>query len=70
MSKIIPDSELNQLRNLLRYSDRYEISIQFWPDQTAVYISKDGVELKDFGGDFEPTIQQATDYLNRITPTP
>jgi len=56
----------NSLRPLLAYSDRYEISIQFWPDQIAVYIAKDGVELTSYGGSFSFAIKSATDYLNRI----
>lgn len=58
--------QLENLRCLLLYSNKYEISIQFWPDQTAVYIAKDGVRLTDFGGDFDFAIEEATKYLNRI----
>lgn len=55
------------LKKLLSYSDRYEISIQFWPDMTAVYISKDGVDLQDYGGSFSFAVEKAIEYLNRIT---
>lgn len=41
------------LKKLIKYSDRYEISVQFWPKQTAVFIMKDRVDLKDWGGDPE-----------------
>ena len=61
------DIDLGALANLLKYSNKYEISIQFWPDQIAVYIAKDGVDLKDFGGDFEFAIGCSVAYLNRIT---
>lgn len=54
------------LGRLLAYSDRYEISIQFWPEQTAVYVSKNGVELTDFGGDADFAIGSALAYLDRI----
>lgn len=60
------DIDLNLLSQLLAYSDRYEISIQFWPDQTAVYIQKKGVDLKDYGGSFEFAIGKSLEYLNRI----
>jgi len=60
------DIKLVKLRKLLAYSDRYEISIQFWPEQIAVYITKDGVDLKDFGGSFSFAIDKATEYLDRI----
>lgn len=47
------DIDLGTLANILKYSNKYEISIQFWPSQITVYIAKDGIDLKDFGGDFE-----------------
>lgn len=58
--------ELNLLAQLLKFSDRYEISIQFWPEQTAVFISKGGVELVDYGGGFKHSIESALSYLKRI----
>lgn len=58
--------QLADLDSLLKFSDRYEISIQFWPIQTAVYIAKDGVELADFGGDFDHAIGESLKYLTRI----
>ncbi|MBK9223415.1 MAG: hypothetical protein IPO16_15030 [Saprospiraceae bacterium] len=61
------DIDLLKLKSLLSFSYKYEISIQFWPKQTAVYISKDGVDLKDFGGDFDFAIGKSTEYLKRIT---
>ena len=60
------DINLSALANLLKYTDKYEISIQFWPDQTAVFIAKDGVDLKDFGGDFDYVINESINYLERI----
>ena len=59
--------DLSALANLLKYSNKYEISIQFWPDQIAVFICKGGVDLKDFGGDFEFAISSSIAYLDRIT---
>lgn len=61
------NTHLSMLKKLLKFSDRYEISIQFWPKQIAVYIAKDGVDLTDFGGDFDFTIEKSIEYLNRIT---
>lgn len=55
-----------KLFELLSFSDKYEIQIQFWPEQTAVFINKDDVELNSFGGDFDFAIQSSLDYLNRI----
>jgi len=66
MSRKVSKENLELLSKLLEYSDIYEISIQFWPNQIAVYIEKEGVPLKDFGGDFKATITGATDYLKRI----
>ena len=59
--------DLDQLSRLLAYSDKYEISIQFWPKQTAVYIAKDGVDLQDYGGDFDFAIGRSIEYLDRVT---
>lgn len=59
-------TQRSQLMKLLKYSDRYEISIQFWPDQTAVYIAKDGIDLQDYGGGFNFAINKSLTYLNRI----
>lgn len=58
---------LLELKKLLRFSDRYEISIQFWPGQTAVYIEKRGIHLTNFGGDFDFAIRKSIEYLVRIT---
>jgi hypothetical protein len=58
---------LKLLKRLLVYSDTFEISIQFWPLQVAVYIAKDGIDLTDFGGDFDFAIPEAIKYLDRIT---
>ena len=57
------------LAELLKFSDTYDISIQFWVDQTAVYISKGGVDLQDYGGSYIHAITSATDYLKRINRT-
>lgn len=59
--------DLKVLSRLLKYSDRYEISIQFWPEQIAVFISKDGIDLQDYGGDFDSSIIRSIEYLDRIT---
>jgi len=59
--------DLNKLSKLLKYSDKYEISIQFWPDQIAVYISKDGVDLNDYGGGFDFAVSKSIEYLERLT---
>lgn len=58
--------ELSQLKKLMSFSDRYQISVQFWPDQTAVYIRKDDVDLIDYGGDFNHAVGSAIEYLVRI----
>lgn len=55
------------LMKLLSYSNRYEISIQFWPDQTTVFISKDGVDLESWGSTEKNfAILNAFGYLDRI----
>lgn len=60
-------AQLQKLKELLYFSNVYEINIQFWPDQTAVYISKGGVDLNDFGGsDFDLPVEMALQYLRKI----
>lgn len=61
------NEKMGKLEKLLKYSNKYEINIQFWPNQTAVFIAKDGVDLQDYGGDFDFAIDSATEYLDRIT---
>ena len=63
---ILNEKDLKKLGRLLEYSDRYEISIQFWPKQTVVYIAKNGVDLQDYGGDFDFAIDESIKYLSRI----
>lgn len=62
----LTDEQVRKLRILLSYSNRYQISIQFWPGLTAVYISKDSVDLKDWGGEFDHAVGSAIRYLRRI----
>jgi len=64
--KTIIDSQLNQLAELLKWSDKYEISIQFWPEQTVLFIAKDGIDLESYGGDFVFAIGESIKYLRRI----
>ena len=66
MSRKYTEKQITKLSSLLKYTDKYDISIQFWVDQTAVYISKDDVDLSDYGGDFDFAIDSAIDYLKRI----
>lgn len=64
----LPNSiDIKALPDLLKYSNKYEITIQFWPDQVAIYIAKDGIDLSSHGGDFDFAIKRAIEYLNRIT---
>lgn len=65
--KILPnDINITHLSELLMYSDKYEISVQFWPDLIAVFIAKDGIDLKDYGGDFDFAVKSSIEYLKRI----
>jgi len=69
MAKKFTEIQINKLSSLLKYTDKYDISIQFWVDQTAVFIAKDDVDLTDYGGDFDFAIDSAIDYLKRINKT-
>jgi hypothetical protein len=63
--KKFTNDQMNTLKQLMSYSDRYEINIQFWPIQISVFIGKDDVDLTSFGGDFG-SIECALQYLKRI----
>lgn len=57
------------LDEIEHFSEKYQISFQFWgPDNNNVYISKDHVELTSFGG--RETINDilivTLEYLRRI----
>ncbi len=59
--------EINLFAALIKYSERYEINFQFWPDQKTVYIAKDGIDLTSFSSDnVADTLAQVIEYLNRI----
>ncbi|HMZ40762.1 MAG TPA: hypothetical protein PKK64_07965 [Saprospiraceae bacterium] len=58
--------QLKLLHRLLSFSDRYQITVQFWPELTAVYIRKHDVELFDYVGNDENAIKSAIQYLERI----
>ena len=58
--------KISALNHLLKYSDRYQISIQFWPDYNTVYIMKDDVDLNSWGGDGDFAIIEAGKYLDRL----
>lgn len=55
------DIDMAVLKKILKYSDRYEITIQFWPDLLSVFIEKNDVELASFDN-----LISALEYLNRI----
>lgn len=70
MYQLTKKQELNILKlmkSIIRYSNKYEISIQYWPDQWAIFIAKDGIDLTSFGGEPEDTLERGLEYLNRIT---
>ena len=67
MSKKFPNGvDVATLSALLAFSDRYQITIQFWPKSTAVFIAKDYVDLCAFGGDANDAIGKALEYLQRV----
>jgi hypothetical protein len=56
----------NLLTRIMRYSNKYEISVQFWPEQWTIFIAKDGVDLQSYGGEPENTLKRGIEYLDRI----
>ena len=65
-------SDLTKLwLRLLKYSEKYEISYQMWPNQHTIYIAKDGVDLYSYGSyEALETMRGALAYLDRITKKP
>lgn len=61
------------LKEIDKWSDKYEISFQFWgEDNNNVYISKDYVDLYDSGG-YETAydvIKAALEWIYRVNRTP
>jgi len=71
MNNTLTLREMSRYKNLMyqlfRFSDRYEISIQLWPEQYTVYIAKDGVDLTSFGSsDVVDTLKRSLEYLTGI----
>jgi hypothetical protein len=65
------EKQIKLLRKVVKYSERYEISVQFWPEQNAIFIAKDDVDLNSFGSsDLTETLQMGVDYLDRINKKP
>jgi hypothetical protein len=60
--------QLDQIRKLYAYTDRYNINIQLWvKGWSSVYIEKDEVNLKSYGSyDLDFTLTKSLEYLNRI----
>ena len=61
---------LLKIGELLSFSDKYEISIHVYDTTFLVSIIKDSVDLNDYEGDFEGTVEEALKYLNRINKKP
>lgn len=52
-----------------QWSKIYELNFQFWPKQCAVYIAREGIDLKDFGEyDMESIFKRTIEYLTKINP--
>lgn len=64
--KTLNKQQQSNILKLLAYTDRYDLSIQFWVESTNVYINKANVELQSYGGDFDHAISSALKYLNKI----
>ena len=61
----------NQLfKELEFWSAIYELSFQFWPNQNNVFISKDEVDIQEFGGydTMQEVVMQTCGYLRSINP--
>lgn len=52
-----------------KYAGKYDINFQLWgEDRYSIYISKDGIDLADFGGraTANEAMTDALQYLDRI----
>lgn len=60
--------DLIMLNRMLAYSEKYDITIQFWGESnTNVFIEKDGIDLTDFGGlSPDEAIKKTVQFLDRI----
>lgn len=63
--------EYNSFNKLLKYCEKYQLSfnLQMWgKGMYTIYIEKDGVDLKDFGGYDSPSevIKVALKWLNKV----
>jgi hypothetical protein len=66
MNKLTPEV-IGLMTKVLHYSDRYEITVQFWPEYKTAYIAKDGVDLYSYGSyDTAETLSDIINYLDRI----
>lgn len=68
LKRLNPEQK-KKLFQLLSYTYKYDITIQFWVESTNIYINKANVELQSYGGSFDYSVGKALDYLNRITRT-
>ena len=60
------------LKELERFSDKYEYNIQVWNSGNAIYLSKDDVELINYGGHISLVncMRKILEYIYRINQTP
>lgn len=58
------------INEIALWSRVYQINFQFWPDQNNIYISKNGVELADYGGgiSMEECLFWGCQYCRKINP--
>lgn len=52
---------------LIDYGEKYEISVQLWPQYKTIYVAKDGVDLFSYGDhDLQRVLSRILEYLDRI----
>lgn len=68
-----PIEENNLIKEIEKYSDKYQFSFQFWGSgNNTIYIMKDDVDLYDTGGHstIKDVIVDALHYIYRINRVP
>jgi len=57
----------HMIQRIMAYSQRYEISMQLWPNQKVVFLAKDGVDLTSYGcEDINESMDFIIKYLDRV----
>ena len=64
---IMENRDMQLMARLMQYGEKYEISVQLWPEYKTIYVAKDGVDLYSYGAyDLKIVLSTVLDYLDRV----